>query len=137
MAVATVVPFYFSYSQADIVRFFTKLVEISSLPVFIYNNPKTTGVTIDIDTLKSFRQLDYTVSRLVFRSVILLCCETQHGYRQVLLHNRNRSLHSAGSSARSQSGYLWSRERTTRTGSRTLQRKTYRQQTTPERWNFR
>jgi dihydrodipicolinate synthase/N-acetylneuraminate lyase len=55
VAVATVVPFYFSYSQGDIIRFFAKLVEISSLPVFIYNNPKTTGVSIDIDTLKKLQ----------------------------------------------------------------------------------
>ncbi|HDP78408.1 MAG TPA: dihydrodipicolinate synthase family protein [Mesotoga infera] len=56
-AVATVVPFYFPYSQADIVRFFKKLVETTALPVFIYNNPKTTGVTIDIETLKKLKDV--------------------------------------------------------------------------------
>lgn len=56
-AVATVVPFYFPYSQADIVRFFKKLIETTALPVFIYNNPKTTGVTIDIETLKKLRDV--------------------------------------------------------------------------------
>lgn len=56
-AVATVVPFYFPYSQADILRFFGKLIEISELPVFIYNNPKTTGVTIDVETLKKLQEV--------------------------------------------------------------------------------
>ena len=56
-AVATVVPFYFPYSQADIVRFFKKLIESTALPVFIYNNPKTTGVTIDIETLKKLKDV--------------------------------------------------------------------------------
>jgi len=56
-AVATVVPFYFPYSQADIVRFFKKLIELSELPVFIYNNPKTTGVTIDVETLKKLKDV--------------------------------------------------------------------------------
>ncbi len=55
-AVATVVPFYFPYSQADIIRFFKKLIEVSELPVFIYNNPKTTGVTIDVETLKNLKE---------------------------------------------------------------------------------
>jgi dihydrodipicolinate synthase/N-acetylneuraminate lyase len=74
-AVATVVPFYFPYSQDDIVRFFKKLIQTTALPVFIYNNPKTTGVTIDIETLKKLRDVglygikDSTFDLLYFYSV--------------------------------------------------------------------
>jgi len=74
-AVATVVPFYFPYSQDDIVRFFNKLIQTTELPVFIYNNPKTTGVTIDIETLKKLRDVglygikDSTFDLLYFYSV--------------------------------------------------------------------
>jgi len=75
VAVATVAPFYFPYSQADILRFFEKLVEISELPVFIYNNPKTTGVAIDVEMLKKLKAAgvygikDSTFDLLYFYSV--------------------------------------------------------------------
>ncbi|PVD15792.1 hypothetical protein V512_002420 [Mesotoga sp. Brook.08.105.5.1] len=29
---------------------------MSELPVFIYNNPKATGVTIDVETLKNLKE---------------------------------------------------------------------------------
>jgi len=54
-AVSTVVPFYYSYSynEDDIKRFFNKLVNSVKIPVYIYNNPKTTGYTLTISLLKS------------------------------------------------------------------------------------
>ena len=54
-AVATVVPFYYSYSYNtdNVRRFFGKLINSVKIPVFIYNNPKTSGYTVNVDLIKS------------------------------------------------------------------------------------
>jgi dihydrodipicolinate synthase/N-acetylneuraminate lyase len=51
-AVASVPPFYYNYSQENIIDFFKWLVKQVNLPVYLYNNPKTTGLEVKIETLK-------------------------------------------------------------------------------------
>jgi dihydrodipicolinate synthase/N-acetylneuraminate lyase len=55
-AVASVAPFYFGYSQKNIIDFFKWLVREVDLPVYLYNNPKTTGLEIKIETLKELQK---------------------------------------------------------------------------------
>ncbi|AKI97760.1 dihydrodipicolinate synthase family protein [Kosmotoga pacifica] len=57
VAVASVAPFYYKYKQADIIRFFNELISKVDIPVFLYNNPKTTGLEIEIETLKELKKL--------------------------------------------------------------------------------
>lgn len=53
VAVAAVPPFYYasSYRDEDLKRFFVKLVTTVNIPVFLYNNPKTAGISIGVDLL--------------------------------------------------------------------------------------
>lgn len=57
VAVASVAPFYYKYKQADIIRFFDELISKTDIPVYLYNNPKTTGLEIEIETLKKLKEL--------------------------------------------------------------------------------
>lgn len=59
-AIATVPPFYYGYSQADIVRFFKWLLKEVNLPLYLYDNPKTTGLEIEIETLKELKEAGLT-----------------------------------------------------------------------------
>lgn len=43
---ASVVPYYYSYSEKEIVEYFCKLKNISREKIFLYNNPKTTKFNI-------------------------------------------------------------------------------------------
>jgi dihydrodipicolinate synthase/N-acetylneuraminate lyase len=45
-AVAAVPPIYYGFGDDAVERHFKALVESVSIPVFIYNNPKATGVTV-------------------------------------------------------------------------------------------
>ena len=45
-AVASVPPFYFAHSERSIIAHFSALVGSVEIPVFAYNNPKTTGFVI-------------------------------------------------------------------------------------------
>ncbi|MFO7882175.1 MAG: dihydrodipicolinate synthase family protein [Kosmotogaceae bacterium] len=55
-AVASVPPFYFGYSQENIIDFFKWFVKEVDIPVYLYNNPKTTGLEIKIETLKELHK---------------------------------------------------------------------------------
>ncbi len=76
VAVAAVPPFYFSYSQSDIIRFFGELINDVDIPVFIYNNPKTSGHSVDIKTLVELKKMglagikDSTFDLLYFYSLL-------------------------------------------------------------------
>jgi dihydrodipicolinate synthase/N-acetylneuraminate lyase len=50
-AVAAVPPFYYPFKEPEVERHFKALVESVSIPVFVYNNPRTTGVPITPDFL--------------------------------------------------------------------------------------
>ncbi|SHH23665.1 dihydrodipicolinate synthase family protein [Thermosipho atlanticus] len=56
-AVASVSPFYYKYKQENIIRFFNEFVSKVDIPVFIYNNPKTTGIEIEIETVKKLKEI--------------------------------------------------------------------------------
>ncbi len=45
-AVAAVPPIYYGFKEPEVERHFRAMVDAVSIPVFVYNNPKTTGVAI-------------------------------------------------------------------------------------------
>jgi len=56
-AVAAVTPFYYTYNEQAVECHFQILVETVEIPVFVYNNPKTTGFTINPDLLVKLAKL--------------------------------------------------------------------------------
>ncbi len=44
--VASISPYYHRHDERSVVEFFRKLVEAVDIPVYVYNNPKASGVTI-------------------------------------------------------------------------------------------
>ncbi len=44
--VASISPYYHRHDERAVVEFFRKLVEAVDIPVYVYNNPKASGVTI-------------------------------------------------------------------------------------------
>ena len=49
--ISSVPPFYFSYNQDEIVRYYLDLAEAVNVPVLIYNIPTMSGVTFSMDSL--------------------------------------------------------------------------------------
>lgn len=47
--VSSTPPFYFNYSEREVVGYYKDLAEHSSLPVLLYNVPGTTGRTLSVD----------------------------------------------------------------------------------------
>ena len=45
-AVAAVPPYYHSHDEREVLEFFKALVQSVQIPVFVYNNPKTSGFTL-------------------------------------------------------------------------------------------
>ena len=56
-AVASVPPIYYGFKEPEVERHFKALIDAVSIPVFAYNNPKTTGVSISAKLLN--RLADY------------------------------------------------------------------------------
>jgi dihydrodipicolinate synthase/N-acetylneuraminate lyase len=56
-AVAAVPPIYYGFKEPEVERHFKALVEAVSIPVFVYNNPKTTGVSVSGDFLNRLAKL--------------------------------------------------------------------------------
>lgn len=52
-AVSAVTPFYFKYTNEEIVAFYTALAERSALPIIIYNIPVRTGVALSRDDFRA------------------------------------------------------------------------------------
>lgn len=50
-AIASVPPFYYRHADARIVEHFEALIQSVSIPVYAYDNPKSTGNTFSIDVL--------------------------------------------------------------------------------------
>jgi dihydrodipicolinate synthase/N-acetylneuraminate lyase len=44
--VASIPPYYYHHDDRSVVKYFRKLVEAVRLPVYVYNNPKTSGVAV-------------------------------------------------------------------------------------------
>ena len=57
VAVASVPPIYYGFKEPEVERHFQALVEAVDVPVFVYNNPKTTGVSISADLLNRLAKL--------------------------------------------------------------------------------
>jgi 4-hydroxy-tetrahydrodipicolinate synthase len=51
VAVVAAPPYYFHVSQADLVQYFKRLAQESPLPLFLYNAPLNTPLTIEVDTV--------------------------------------------------------------------------------------
>jgi len=56
-AVASVPPIYYGYKEPEVERHFKALVNAVTIPVFVYNNPKTTGVSISPEFLHQLATL--------------------------------------------------------------------------------
>jgi 4-hydroxy-tetrahydrodipicolinate synthase len=57
VAVAAVPPYYYSYDQRSIKEHFKAILESVSIPVYAYDNPKTTGNSITPQLLNELAQL--------------------------------------------------------------------------------
>ena len=56
-AVAAVPPIYYGFKEPEIERHFKAMLDAVSIPVFVYNNPKTTGVAVSPDLLNRLAQM--------------------------------------------------------------------------------
>jgi dihydrodipicolinate synthase/N-acetylneuraminate lyase len=54
---SSVVPFYFHHTRESIKLYFERLVRAVKIPVYAYNNPKFTGVAIDVPLLQELADL--------------------------------------------------------------------------------
>lgn len=50
--VASIPPYYYHHDERSVVEYFRSLVKSVRLPVYVYNNPKTSGVTITPNLLR-------------------------------------------------------------------------------------
>jgi dihydrodipicolinate synthase/N-acetylneuraminate lyase len=55
--VSSVVPYYFHHTRESIKLYFERLVQAVRIPVYAYNNPKFTGVAIDVPLLQELADL--------------------------------------------------------------------------------
>lgn len=56
-AVASVPPFYYAYDREALLTFYKQLVTAVDIPVFVYNNPARTGVTITPELLRELADI--------------------------------------------------------------------------------
>ena len=56
-AVAAVPPYYFQHKEREVKFHFQQLIESVELPVYIYNNPKTTGFSVSPQFLNELAQI--------------------------------------------------------------------------------
>jgi dihydrodipicolinate synthase/N-acetylneuraminate lyase len=56
-AVAAVPPIYYGFREPEVERHFKAMVDAVSIPVLIYNNPKTTGVSVSAAFLNRLAQI--------------------------------------------------------------------------------
>jgi len=55
--VAAVPPYYFHHTHESIKLFFDRLVQAVRIPVYVYNNPKFTGVALDVPLVQELADL--------------------------------------------------------------------------------
>jgi dihydrodipicolinate synthase/N-acetylneuraminate lyase len=55
-AVAAVGPFYFNYKEEELLNFYSDLIDAVRIPVYLYNNPKFQGYSIDFNTVKKLKE---------------------------------------------------------------------------------
>ena len=57
VTISSVVPYYFHHTRESIKLYFERLVQAVKIPVYAYNNPKFTGVAIDVPLLQELADL--------------------------------------------------------------------------------
>jgi dihydrodipicolinate synthase/N-acetylneuraminate lyase len=55
--VASVVPYYFHHTRESIRLYFERLVQAVTIPVYVYNNPRFTGVSLDVPLVQELADL--------------------------------------------------------------------------------
>jgi dihydrodipicolinate synthase/N-acetylneuraminate lyase len=55
--VSSVVPYYFHHTKESLSLYFERLVKAVKIPVYAYNNPKFTGVAMDVPLLQELAEL--------------------------------------------------------------------------------
>ncbi len=55
--VSSVVPYYFHHTRESIKLYFERLVKAVTIPVYTYNNPKFTGIAVDVPLLQDLADL--------------------------------------------------------------------------------
>jgi len=55
--VSSVVPYYFHHTRESIKLYFDRLVKAVKIPVYTYNNPKFTGIAVDVSLLQELADL--------------------------------------------------------------------------------
>ena len=55
--VSSVAPYYFHHTRDSIKLYFTRLVQAVKIPVYAYNNPKFTGVAMDVPLVQELADL--------------------------------------------------------------------------------
>ena len=56
-AVASVPPYYYRHDEQTVLEYFRNLVNAVDIPVYVYNNPKTSGFTVTPSTLSKLADL--------------------------------------------------------------------------------
>lgn len=51
-AISSVPPFYYHHAEEDVFFYFKRLLDAVSIPVYVYNNPKTVGYGVSVNLLK-------------------------------------------------------------------------------------
>ena len=54
-AIASVPPFYYSYTDENIIQYYKEIIDAVKIPVFAYNNPETTRYTFNLKTIRVLR----------------------------------------------------------------------------------
>lgn len=57
VAVASVPPFYYRPDKKSVYKYFSAIASASHLPVFVYNNPSTTGYSLTLDQLSQLSEI--------------------------------------------------------------------------------
>ena len=54
-AVGAVPPYYFAFTKDEVISYYKAIADAVSLPVYAYNNPKTTRITIDFNMVQKLQ----------------------------------------------------------------------------------
>ena len=57
-AVSSVPPFYYPQSREGVMRHYTRIAEAAGVPLVIYDNPSTTGFTVDVEMVRELAEKD-------------------------------------------------------------------------------
>jgi len=55
--VSSVPPFYYQHTEENILKYYQELVESVSIPVYVYNNPRTVGYAISTELLNRLAEI--------------------------------------------------------------------------------